>query len=177
MVSDERTNMTISKQTVVFTEEQIWEALESVKDPEIPTLSMVDMGIITKVEIGESGQVCVEMTPTFVGCPALKMMERLVHDRLLEIGLNAITVKTTLDKPWNSNKISERGLLCLKKHGLAPPPKHDGEITDALLEDITCPFCGSKNVQLKSAFGPTLCRSLHYCNNCLQAFEQFKPVV
>jgi ring-1,2-phenylacetyl-CoA epoxidase subunit PaaD len=117
------------------------------------------------------------MTPTFTGCPALKMMEQMVKERLIEIGVSNPIVQTTFDKPWDSNKITERGLLCLKKHGLAPPPKHNGEITDELLEEINCPFCGSKNVEMKSPFGPTLCRSLHYCNNCLQAFEQFKPVV
>lgn len=162
---------------MAITEAEIWQALEVVKDPEIPTISMVDMGIITKIDIYADGKVSVEMTPTFVGCPAIKMMEQLVHDRLIEIGIINVTVKTTLDKPWDSNKISERGLLCLKKHGLAPPPKHHGEITDELLENIACPFCGSKNVEMKSPFGPTLCRSLHYCNNCLQAFEQFKPIV
>ncbi len=162
---------------MAITEAEIWQALEVVKDPEIPTISMVDMGIITKIDIDADGKVSVEMTPTFVGCPAIKMMEQLVHDRLIEIGIINVTVKTTLDKPWDSNKISERGLLCLKKHGLAPPPKHHGEITDELLENIACPFCGSKNVEMKSPFGPTLCRSLHYCNNCLQAFEQFKPIV
>ncbi|MFI5221084.1 MAG: 1,2-phenylacetyl-CoA epoxidase subunit PaaD [Bacteroidia bacterium] len=160
----------------MISESEIWKALEEVKDPEIPTLSMVDMGIITKIEIaGEN--VFVEMTPTFVGCPAIKMMEQMVHDRLSEMGIKNISVKTTLDKPWDSNKITDRGLLCLKKHGLAPPPKHHGEITDELLENIVCPFCGSRNVEMKSPFGPTLCRSLHYCNNCLQAFEQFKPIV
>lgn len=161
---------------MVITEADIWKALEEVKDPEIPTLSMVDMGIITKVEIQES-KVYVEMTPTFVGCPALKMMEQMVQDRLLQLGLPEVEVKTTFDQPWDSNKITARGLLCLKKHGLAPPPKHEGEITAALLESVACPFCGSHNVEMKSPFGPTLCRSLHYCNNCLQAFEQFKPVV
>ena len=162
---------------MTFTEKQIWQALEVVKDPEIPTISMVDMGIITKVEVDAEGKVFVEMTPTFVGCPAIKMMEQMVYDRLVEIGIKTVSVKTTLDTPWDSNKISERGLMCLKKHGLAPPPKHNGEITDELLENIICPFCGSKNVEMKSPFGPTLCRSLHYCNNCLQAFEQFKPIV
>jgi ring-1,2-phenylacetyl-CoA epoxidase subunit PaaD len=162
---------------LTYTEQEVWKALEEVKDPEIPTLSMVDMGIITDVKLNEDGSVYVEMTPTFVGCPALKMMENMVSDRLREVGFEKITVKTTLDKPWNSNKITERGLLCLKKHGLAPPPKHEGEITDAILEKTNCPFCGSDNVTMQSPFGPTLCRSMHYCNNCLQAFEQFKPVV
>lgn len=161
----------------MLTEKEIWQKLEEVKDPEIPTLSMVDMGIITKVELGDDGHVAVEMTPTFVGCPAIKMMEQMVHDCLTEAGVKQVTVTTNLDVPWNSNKITERGLLCLKKHGLAPPPKHNGEITADLLEHVACPFCGSRNTETKSPFGPTLCRSLHYCNNCLQAFEQFKPVV
>jgi ring-1,2-phenylacetyl-CoA epoxidase subunit PaaD len=161
----------------MISEKEIWQALEVVKDPEIPTLSMVDMGIITKVEIRGESNVFVEMTPTFTGCPAIKMMENMVADRLKEIGIETIEVKTTFDKPWNSNKLTERGLLCLKKHGLAPPPKHNGEITNELLEISVCPHCGSSNTEMKTPFGPTLCRSMHYCNNCLQAFEQFKPVV
>lgn len=161
----------------MITEKEIWSALEVVKDPEIPTLSMVDMGIITKVEVRGESNVYVEMTPTFTGCPAIKMMENMVAERLKEIGIETVEVKTTFDKPWNSNKLTERGLMCLKKHGLAPPPKHEGEITMELLEHSICPHCGSKNTDMKTPFGPTLCRSMHYCNDCLQAFEQFKPVV
>jgi ring-1,2-phenylacetyl-CoA epoxidase subunit PaaD len=161
----------------MITEKEIWSALEIVKDPEIPTLSMVDMGIITKVEVRGESNVYVEMTPTFTGCPAIKMMENMVAERLKEIGIETVEVKTTFDKPWNSNKLTERGLMCLKKHGLAPPPKHEGEITMELLEHSICPHCGSKNTDMKTPFGPTLCRSMHYCNDCLQAFEQFKPVV
>jgi ring-1,2-phenylacetyl-CoA epoxidase subunit PaaD len=161
----------------MISEKEIWQALEVVKDPEIPTLSMVDMGIITKVEIRGESNVFVEMTPTFTGCPAIKMMENMVVGRLKEIGIQTIEVKTTFDTPWNSNKLTERGLLCLKKHGLAPPPKHNGEITNELLETSVCPHCGSSHTEMKTPFGPTLCRSMHYCNNCLQAFEQFKPVV
>ncbi|MBP9180415.1 MAG: phenylacetate-CoA oxygenase subunit PaaJ [Bacteroidia bacterium] len=161
----------------MYNEQDIWKILEVVKDPEIPTLSMVDMGIITKIEVRGEDDVYVEMTPTFSGCPAIKMMENMVADRLREAGISSPHVVTTFDKPWDSNKITERGLMCLKKHGLAPPPKHNGEITQELLEHVPCPFCGSTNTDTKSPFGPTLCRSLHYCNNCLQAFEQFKPVV
>jgi ring-1,2-phenylacetyl-CoA epoxidase subunit PaaD len=161
----------------MITEKEIWSALEVVKDPEIPTLSMVDLGIITKVEVRGESNVYVEMTPTFTGCPAIKMMENMVAERLKEIGIETVEVKTTFDKPWNSNKLTERGLMCLKKHGLAPPPKHEGEITMELLEHSVCPHCGSKNTDMKTPFGPTLCRSMHYCNDCLQAFEQFKPVV
>ena len=161
----------------MITEQEIWKGLEVVKDPEIPTLSMVDMGIITKVEVRGESKVFVEMTPTFTGCPAIKMMEGMVADRLKEMGINEVEVVTTFDKPWDSNKLTERGLMCLKKHGLAPPVKHSGEVTMELLEHTECPFCGSKNTEMKSPFGPTLCRSMHYCKDCLQAFEGFKPVV
>ena len=161
-----------------MTDTDIWDALETVMDPEIPTISMVDMGIITAVKTSaDQKNAFVEMTPTFSGCPAIKQMEQMVHDRLIEIGFETVEVRTTFNKPWNSNLITERGRQHLKKHGLAPPPAHKGEITQELLENIECPFCGSHNVELKSPFGPTLCRSLHYCHNCLQAFEQFKPVV
>jgi ring-1,2-phenylacetyl-CoA epoxidase subunit PaaD len=161
----------------MITTENIYKWLEDVKDPEIPTLSMMDMGIITKVEVRGESSVYVEMTPTFTGCPAIKMMEGMVSDRLKEAGVETVEVVTTFDTPWNSNKLTARGLMCLKKHGLAPPPQHNGEITEELLEHAACPFCNSHNTEMKSPFGPTLCRSLHYCNNCLQAFEQFKPVV
>lgn len=158
-------------------EAEIWRLLEDVKDPEIPTLSMVDMGIITKVEVRGENSVFVEMTPTFTGCPAVKMMENMVAGRLKDAGISDVEVITTFDKPWNSNKLTERGLLCLKKHGLAPPARHEGEITGELLRHVECPFCGSRNTVLQTPFGPTLCRSMHYCNECLQAFEGFKPVV
>lgn len=161
----------------MLTEQEIWQALEVVKDPEIPTLSMVDMGIITKVEVRGESNVYVEMTPTFTGCPAIKMMEGMVAERLKDIGIAHVEVITSFDQPWNSNKLSARGLMCLKKHGLAPPVKHAEEITEELLAHVECPFCGSHNTEMKTPFGPTLCRSMHYCNNCLQAFEAFKPVV
>ncbi len=162
----------------MITEKDIWNALETVMDPEIPTISMVDMGIITGVILNaDQSKAFVEMTPTFSGCPAIRQMEQMVHDRLKEIGIPEVEVRTTFNKPWNSNLITERGRQHLLKHGLAPPPKHHGEITMELLENIVCPFCGSHNVQMKSAFGATLCRSIHYCNDCLQGFEQFKPVV
>jgi ring-1,2-phenylacetyl-CoA epoxidase subunit PaaD len=118
----------------MITEQEIWKGLEVVKDPEIPTLSMVDMGIITKVEVRGESKVFVEMTPTFTGCPAIKMMEGMVADRLKEMGINEVEVVTTFDKPWDSNKLTERGLMCLKKQGLAPPVKNSGEVTLDLIE-------------------------------------------
>lgn len=156
-------------------ESRIKEALEEVMDPEIPTISIVDLGIVTKIEASEN-EVQVTLTPTFSGCPALKVMETLVSDKLITLGYMHPQVRTTFEVQWNTNMISEKGREALKKHGLAPPPKHDGYIELDVLSDIACPLCGSRNTTMQTPFGPTLCRSMHYCKNCDNAFEAFKPV-
>ncbi|MCB9245214.1 MAG: phenylacetate-CoA oxygenase subunit PaaJ [Flavobacteriales bacterium] len=155
--------------------QHIREILKEVKDPEIPTISIVDLGIVSDIRV-EDDTVFVELTPTFAGCPALKIMENLVKFRLLEEGIEHYEVRTSFDKQWNSDMISEEGLLALKKHGLAPPVRHCGNLDLTVLEHTPCPYCGSENTELRNPFGPTLCRSIHYCNNCKQAFEGFKPV-
>ncbi len=160
----------------MLSEEDILEALQDVKDPEIPTLSVVDLGIITKIKI-DNDAVEITMTPTFSGCPAIKILETYVRERIEKMEVKSVTVKTTFDTPWNSNKISEKGREALLKHGLAPPPKHDGYFELDVLSDVACPFCSSRNTTFNSPFGATLCRSIHYCKNCQQSFEQFKPVV
>lgn len=157
-------------------EQQIKKVLEQVNDPEIPTISIVDLGIVTKIISENENHAYVQLTPTFSGCPALKIMENLVSAALLNAGFNEIKVETSFETQWNSNLISEKGLAALKKHGLAPPPKHDGYIELDVLSDIPCPLCNSRNTTLQTPFGPTLCRSIHYCNNCSNAFESFKPV-
>ena len=162
--------------TVNITEQDILKALDDVKDPEIPTISVVDLGIITDVKISESDFVSVTMTPTFAGCPALKILESMVKERLIQLGIENVEVKTNFDVHWDTNMITPKGREMLKKHGLAPPPEHNGFIQIEVLKKVKCPYCGSNDTELKSPFGPTLCRSLHYCNNCMQAFEQFKPV-
>lgn len=155
--------------------DEIKKALEEVLDPEIPTISIVDLGIVTKIEEKDNG-VKVTLTPTFSGCPALKIMEDLVREKLADKGYSPVEVVTSFETQWNTNMISEKGLEALKKHGLAPPPRHDGYIELDVLSDTPCPLCGSRNTTLKTPFGPTLCRSMHYCNNCKNAFEGFKPV-
>jgi ring-1,2-phenylacetyl-CoA epoxidase subunit PaaD len=145
-------------------------------DPEIPTISLVDLGIVTDIVVTNQ-LIEVTLTPTFSGCPALRVMEELVAQKLSELPKYTIKVKTNFDKPWNSDLITDHGREMLLKHGLAPPPKHHGYLELDVLSDIACPYCGSRNTDIKSPFGPTLCRSLHYCKNCLQAFEQFKPIM
>lgn len=155
--------------------EVILEWLEEVKDPEIPVLSLIDLGVIRDVDL-EDDKVTVEMTPTFSGCPAMDYMKKDVERVLEEHGISNFEVNVSFKSQWNSNMISEKGRKALKEFGLAPPPKHNMQIDIDILEHVKCPYCGSEDTDLNSPFGPTLCRSMHYCNNCKQAFEQFKPV-
>lgn len=161
----------------MVTEQEIWTALEDVKDPEIPKVSVVDLGMILDVRLSEDGeQAHVRFLPTFSGCPALDYIKNDIRERVAQLPLQEVTVEATLEIPWNSNRITERGRALLKDSYLAPPPEHDGFIALNVLADVACPFCDSRNTELQSPFGPTLCRSIHYCKDCLQAFEQFKPV-
>ncbi len=156
--------------------EEIWEALKDVKDPEIPTISLVDLGVITNVWIDSENVAHVSMTPTFVGCPAIDYMRDEVRQRLLRMPFADVDVRVSFDVQWNSNRVSEEGRKQLLEHGLAPPVPYEGVLQLEVLNNTACPFCGSHNTVLRSPFGPTLCRSLHYCNSCLQAFEGFKPI-
>ncbi|CAN5185975.1 phenylacetate-CoA oxygenase subunit PaaJ [soil metagenome] len=160
----------------MITKEQIFKILEEVKDPEIPVLSLVDLGVITDVIISEEGKVKIEMTPTFSGCPAMDIMKSEVIKVLEENGIKDYQVRISFEKPWNTGLISEKGRIALKNFGLAPPPAQSLIEDLDILENIECPYCQSNDTTLKSPFGPTLCRSIHYCNHCRQAFEQFKPL-
>lgn len=152
----------------------IW--LEEVKDPEIPVLSLLDLGVITEVDVRHN-HVRIEMTPTFVGCPAMDYMRNEVIAVLRKQGVSNPEVNVSLKTSWNSDRISEKGRAALKQYGLAPPPGLQGAIQDIdILEHAVCPRCNGTNTTMRSPFGPTLCRSLHYCNDCREAFEQFKPL-
>lgn len=150
--------------------------LNEVKDPEIPTISLVDLGVITDVNIGACDHVHVKMTPTFAGCPAMDYMRKNVEEVLEANGVTSYKVEMNFETRWTSNNITEKGLKALHRHGLAQPPRHNLIVDIDLVRQAKCPFCESTNTVLKSPFGPTLCRSLHYCEDCKQGFEQFKPV-
>lgn len=159
----------------MLTREQVYTWLEEVKDPEIPVLSLVDLGVITDVNI-DNEKVNIEMTPTFVGCPALDFMKQEIHEVLTKYGVTQVSIDVTFRKPWNSDLISEKGKQALKKFGLAPPPSRELFTELDVLEHAACPRCNGTDTELKNTFGPTLCRSIHYCNTCREAFEQFKPL-
>ncbi len=159
-----------------MTTDDIMTALLEVKDPEIPTISVVDMGIITDVRIDDDDDVMVTMTPTFVGCPAIDVMRNDVEQAVRSLGVRSVVVNVNFDVPWTTNRLTENGRKALLKHGLAPPEPYELVLSLDVLEHMNCPYCGSDDTVMKSPFGPTLCRSLHYCNSCLQAFEGFKPI-
>jgi ring-1,2-phenylacetyl-CoA epoxidase subunit PaaD len=150
--------------------------LEEVKDPEIPVLSLVDLGVITEVIIINNNDVKIELTPTFVGCPALDMMKSEICEVLKKNGINKIDIEVSYRRPWSSDLISEKGKRALKSFGLAPPPAQTLFTDIDVLEHAECPRCDGTDTELRNTFGPTLCRSIHYCNTCQEAFEQFKPL-
>ncbi|MDG1755852.1 MAG: phenylacetate-CoA oxygenase subunit PaaJ [Bacteroidia bacterium] len=160
----------------MISEAYIREELKQVKDPEIPTISIVDLGIVTGIDINDKN-VHVTLTPTFAGCPALRLMEDMVVNHLnANSKLGEITVETSFETTWTTDLITPEGHIAIKKHGLAPPKRSCSTISMEILESTKCPYCDSGDTSMKSPFGPTLCRSLHYCNNCKQAFEGFKPI-
>lgn len=158
-----------------MTPEQIWSALEDVKDPEIPVVSLVEMGMVRTVTL-DGDAVTVTLTPTFAGCPAQHVMAADVEARLRALGVARVNVQWVLSPPWTSDWITETARAKLKAFGLAPPPQHNGLIQIILNDEAPCPYCGSANTQLKNNFGPTLCRAIYYCNHCQQPFEQFKAL-
>jgi len=161
--------------------DEVWAALENVKDPEIPVLTVVDMGIIYNVEVtaasSDSLQTCtVTMTPTFVGCPAIDLMKKSIAEEVSKLGFAEVEVKVDFENTWTSDRMSEEAKIKLEKFGLAPPVVIEGELTEAQLNNVRCPHCHSTDTTLRSAFGSTLCRAIRFCFNCKQGFEQFKPV-
>ncbi len=149
-----------------------WAALERVFDPEIPTVSVLDLGMIRDVKSDANGLV-VELMPTFLGCPAISMIRQSISVVLAPLG--PVRVELVRDQPWSSQRISERGRRLLRESGFAPPPRGDLlELT--VLPRADCPYCGSVRTVMESVFGPTPCRAIHYCRACRQPFEQFKAV-
>ncbi len=158
------------------TRADIYQWLEEVKDPEIPVLSLPDLGIIRNIEMHDDGSVSITITPTFVGCPALEMMKSEIIEKVRAYGVMEVNVDVSYRQPWTSDDISEKGRQALTGFGIAPPPE-TALFTDLdILEHAQCPRCEGKNTEMHTLFGSTLCRSIHYCHDCKESFEQFKPI-
>ena len=143
-------------------------ALAEVRDPELPMVSIVDLGMIGDVTV-DAASIRVELLPTYVGCPALELIRAAVIDRLTSIAApaQAVEVVATFAVPWTSERITVAGRTALATAGIAPPSEP---------ADVRCPYCGDGRVVMDSAFGPTQCRSLFFCRACRQPFEAIKPV-
>jgi ring-1,2-phenylacetyl-CoA epoxidase subunit PaaD len=161
----------------MVTAEQVWEALQEIPDPEIPVISLVDLGVVRDVAV-EEGRVRVEFTPTFLGCPALEVMRDAIAARIAELGAEP-DVEVVLDDSWSTDRITAAGREKLRKSGFAPPaPRTAGapQLVQLQRGPFRCPYCGSTETRLENIFGPTPCRSIRYCESCRQPFEQFKTI-
>ena len=155
----------------------VWLALENVKDPEIPVINVVDMGMITAIEIHDSHYAQITMTPTFVGCPAIDVIKKNIHEEVMKLGFDEVEVKVDFETQWTSDRMKSEAKIKLEKFGLAPPALlNDDELTVEQLNNVRCPHCHSIDTTLRSAFGSTLCRAIRFCFSCKQGFEQFKPI-
>ena len=166
----------------------VWAALDEIPDPEIPAISVVELGVIGgfAFEPATSGgeRLTVDLLPTFVGCPAIDVMREQVGERLRGLQLaDEVDVRISFSIPWTSDRISSEGRQKLRASGFGPPgliamgapSVPDGDLL-GMVSVVTCPYCGSRNTTLENPFGPTLCRAIYHCANCRQPFEQFKAV-
>ena len=191
----------------MVTAEKVWDALAEIADPEIPVISLVELGVVKGVEV-EDGIVRVDFTPTFMGCPALEVMQRAMEEKISDLGATPeITVR--LDDSWSTDDITAEGREKLRLAGFAPPTPRSAEAQPGrnghaaakrtpsgisrdprpqsgmgiaaiglvqLQRGFRCPYCGSTETRLENLFGPTPCRSIRYCDDCRQPFEQFKTI-
>ena len=153
----------------------VWAALDEIPDPEIPVISLVDLGVVRDVDV-DGNRVHIGFTPTFLGCPALEVMRDQMAERIRELGAEP-DVEVLTEDGWTSDRITPDGHRKLRDSGFAPP---SGRSPVTLLQIQTttnpCPYCGSSDTRLDNLFGPTPCRSIRYCNACRQPFEQFKTL-
>lgn len=166
------------------TRDAIMDLLREIPDPEMP-ISIVDLGIVERVDI-DGSMIIVDVLPTFVGCPALPMIQNDIETKLLSLpDVNEVNVNFVFDPPWSVDRITETGRASLREHGVTVPATNEGGVQTLLgqLKNVTlrtsaiaCPFCSSNSTRLDSAFGPTRCRMIYYCDACRNSFEHLKRV-
>lgn len=153
--------------------------LDAVTDPEIPVLTIGDLGILRDVRVDDAGAVTVVITPTYTGCPAMSAIELAIRDRLLEAGCEAVRVETVLSPAWTTDWMSAEGRRKLEAYGIAPPADGAGEGRGALFAadpTVRCPHCGSQETEKVSEFGSTACKALYRCRACAEPFDYFKCI-
>lgn len=163
---------------VTWSADTVWGYLEDVKDPEVPVLSVVELGIVRDVKVAEHG-VTVVITPTYSGCPAMHVIEEDIIAGLAARGVTPVRIETVFAPAWTSDWISAEAKAKLVAYGIAAPgpAADDGElVTLTRRATVACPYCGSTRTTLRSEFGSTACKSINFCNECRQPFEQFKAI-
>ncbi len=158
-------------------EDQIWQWLEEVTDPEIPVLTVVDMGVVREVDLAGDHPV-VKITPTYSGCPAMNEIEQNIKGKLLQEGLDNVEVQTVLSPPWTTDWMTDKGKERLREYGIAPPEgsSADKSVLFGKPKQVQCPHCGSQETTMVSQFGSTPCKALYKCTNCQEPFDYFKCI-
>ena len=159
-------------------EEQIWELMHQIPDPEIPVIDIVELGVIRAVKLNNKSSVEITITPTYSGCPAMKQMEDDIRKQLNEAGFSEIKINTVYNPPWTTDWITQEAKVKLNNYGIAPP-EHSSIDKGVLLgreRIVKCPRCSSTSTQLVSQFGSTACKALYKCSDCLEPFDYFKCI-
>jgi ring-1,2-phenylacetyl-CoA epoxidase subunit PaaD len=161
----------------MHTKDSIFSVLSEIPDPEIPVISIVELGVIRDVIIS-GNDIEVIITPTYSGCPAMKQMEDDVRKKMQEQGFENIKITTVYNPAWTTDWLSDEAKLKLQKYGIAPPEESttDKSFLTGKPKHVTCPRCKSKNTAMISQFGSTACKALYKCNECLEVFDYFKCI-
>jgi ring-1,2-phenylacetyl-CoA epoxidase subunit PaaD len=165
-------------ETKAVNETHIWEWLHQIPDPEIPVISIVDLGVVRKVELNDN-EVIVYITPTYTGCPAMNIFEADILSMLKEKGFKNPMIRTVWSPPWTTDWLSDEALEKLRVYGIAPPVKGSedkGILFSSGPKTVACPKCGSDDTKVISQFGSTACKALYSCNSCKEPFEYFKCI-
>lgn len=166
------------RSATAFSREDVYAILDRVMDPEVPVLSVVELGIVRDVAV-ESHGVTVTVTPTYSGCPAMRVIEQDIEAALREAGIDDVTVRTRFNPPWTTDWIPAEAREKLREYGIAPPGPADHEALVTIgrrRPAVRCPYCGSTDTELRSEFGSTACKAIHVCRGCHQPFEEFKAI-
>lgn len=165
----------------MVTQAYIWDILQEVKDPEVPVLSIVDLGIVrdvkvTDAEVSVGQEITITITPTYSGCPAMDVISMDIRLKLMEKGYRNVTIKQQLSPAWTTDWMTEEGKQKLKEYGIAPPNPKQQFCTDEMFveEAVQCPRCQSGHTELISQFASTACKSMYRCLSCKEAFDYFK---
>ncbi|MCF8424472.1 MAG: phenylacetate-CoA oxygenase subunit PaaJ [Bacteroidia bacterium] len=162
----------------MISKEQILSLLSEIPDPEIPVISIIELGVIRDISIIDNASISLKITPTYSGCPAMKQIEDDVRKKLTENGFTNITIITIYSPPWTTDWINAEAKEKLRKYGIAPPENttEDKSWLTGKIKSIACPRCKSQNTKLISQFGSTACKALYQCSECLEPFDYFKCI-